>query len=115
MTAKAIQNVYIVADDMDKSAAFYEQAMGATIKFRDGARWTQFTVGNNNFALSSRDEAGPDATGATVVFETDDLAESREAVEKHGGTVVSERDMGSHGKTVTCTDPAGNLFQLFQR
>lgn len=115
MTIKRIQNVYLVADDMDAMVRFYEQALGLPIKFRDGTRWTQFNVGGSNLSLSSREEAGAEAKGGTVVFETDDLAALRAKVEQGGGKVLRERDMGSHGKTVTCVDPAGNLFQLFER
>ena len=116
MTVIAVQNVYVVAGDMDRAAHFYAHALGLTEKFRDGARWTQYKVGSGNFSLASAEEAGRGAaTGATPVFETDTLEETIAAVEQAGGRIVASRDMGSHGRTATCADPDGNIFQLFAR
>lgn len=115
MTVKKLQNAYYVVSDMDRACAFYRDALGLDLTFRDGDRWTQFKAGGVNFSLSSAEEAGPDAVGATVVFEVEDIAASQAAIEAAGGTVVSERDMGDHGRALTFRDSEGNLVQLFQR
>lgn len=112
-----IQNVYFVAEDVAATADFY-QALGLGLKFRDGERWAQFGAGGTNFSISSREEAPEEAaqtSGAVVVFEVDDIEAACAAVEAGGGTLGGRRDMGDHGKTVTFTDPAGNVCQLFQR
>lgn len=113
MSVQKIQSVYTVVNDMDALQAFYSQALGLQPKFRDKDRWTQFSVGNFNFALSSAEEAAPGAAGSVIVFEAAGLAGIRESVEGAGGKFVGERDMGSHGKVLTFTDPEGHPFQVF--
>jgi predicted enzyme related to lactoylglutathione lyase len=115
MTIKSLQNVYVVAEDMERMASFYGDALGLELKFRDGERWTQFRLGAGNFSLASPAEAGAGTTGAVPVFEVEDLDHAAARVAEGGGTVSERRDMGAHGLSARCTDPAGNRFQLFQR
>jgi predicted enzyme related to lactoylglutathione lyase len=100
---------------MDKAQAFYERALGLTLKFRDQSKWCQFGVGGTNFALSSAEEAAPGASGGVVVFEADDIEGIRESVEAAGGLFVSERDMGAHGRVLVFLDAESNVFQVFTR
>jgi predicted enzyme related to lactoylglutathione lyase len=115
MSVQGIQSIYTVVNNMDALQAFYSQVMGTQAKFRDKYRWTQFSVGNSNFALSSAEEAAPGAAGSVIVFEAAGLDGIRESVEGAGGKFVGERDMGSHGKVLTFTDPEGHLFQVFSK
>ncbi|MFV3074905.1 VOC family protein [Niveispirillum fermenti] len=115
MPIRRIQNIYVVAHDMERMAGFYGQALGAVLKFRDGDAWTQFGLGGGNFALASPAEAGAGDKGATVTFEADDPDAVAAAVEQAGGRILDRRNMGGHGRTVTCADPEGNVFQLFAR
>jgi predicted enzyme related to lactoylglutathione lyase len=115
MTIQRIQSVYTVVRDMDKAQAFYERALGLTLKFRDQSKWAQFGVGGSNFALSAAEEAAPGATGSVVVFEADSLEGIRESVEAAGGRLVSERDMGAHGKVLVLLDAENQIFQVFLR
>ncbi|MFV3126152.1 VOC family protein [Niveispirillum sp. KHB5.9] len=115
MTIRRIQNIYVVAGDMDRMAGFYQQALGAGLKFRDGGNWTQLSIGGGNFALASAVEAGAGDKGATVTFEADDPDAVAADVERLGGRILGRRDMGSHGSIVTCADPEGNVFQLFAK
>jgi len=115
MSVHRIQNVFYVTDNMDRLQEFYEQALGLKLKFRDGERWSQFVLGDGNFSLSSPDEAPEGAEGATVVFEVSDIESRKQMIVASGGSIVSERDMGSHGKTLAFTDPAGNVGQLLER
>jgi predicted enzyme related to lactoylglutathione lyase len=115
MSVQKIQSVYMVVNDMDSLHAFYSQVLGMPPKFRDKDRWTQFNIGGTNFALSSPEEAAPGASGSVIVFEAASLNGVRESVEGAGGKLVGERDMGSHGKVATFTDPEGRLFQVFSK
>lgn len=115
MAIQKIQSIYTVVRDMDKAQAFYERALGLTLKFRDSSKWLQFGVGGSNFALSSVEEAAPGATGSVVVFEADSVNGIRERVEAAGGEFVSERDMGSHGRVLVFLDAERQIFQVFSR
>lgn len=115
MSVLKLQSVYTITKDMDALQGFYSRILGMQPKFRDKDRWTQFTVGNNNFALSSPEEAAQGATGSVVVFEATGLDGISESVEGAGGKLLGERDMGAHGKVLTFMDPEGNPFQVFSK
>ncbi len=110
-----LQNVYYVVPDMASAVHFYDRVLGLTLKFRDGDKWAPFDAGGANFSLSSPDEAAEGATGATVVFQVEDADIVAAAIVEAGGAVLHRRDMGSHGVTVACRDPFGNVIQLFER
>lgn len=115
MSVQRIQSVYTVVSDMEVLQAFYSKVLGLQPKFRDQDRWTQFSIANTNFALSSAQEAAQGATGSVIVFEAAGLDGIRESVEDAGGSFVGERDMGAHGQVLTFTDPEGHPFQVFSK
>lgn len=115
MTIHKIQSVYTVVRDMDALQAFYGHVLNMPPKFRDADRWTQFSVGHTNFALSSAAEAALGASGSVVVFEADTLDGVGASVTAAGGRLVSQRDMGAHGAVLSFTDPEGHPFQVFSK
>ena len=107
-----VHGIYTVIRDMDGAQRFYAAALGIAPRFRDGARWCQFRLGEVNFALGSPEEASPGAAGSIAVFETAELDAAATRVAEAGGAVLSRRDMGAHGIVLTCADPEQNLFQF---
>ncbi|MBM3558561.1 MAG: glyoxalase [Alphaproteobacteria bacterium] len=114
MAVTKLQNAYYLTRDMDRAVAFWRDALGLELRFQDGSKWAQLRLGDSSIALSTPEEGAPEAVGATLVLETDDLVTARRAVEAHGGTVIDERKMGS-GVAITFRDPDGNIVQLYQR
>ncbi|MGJ7506421.1 VOC family protein [Variovorax sp. GT1P44] len=112
---KRLQNVFVVAQRPGELHAFYENALGLPLKFRDQDRWIQYAVGNTNVALASADEAAPASAGLVMVFEVEDFEGARERIEAAGGQMIGVRDMGSHGAVLSLRDPEGNMVQLFKR
>jgi predicted enzyme related to lactoylglutathione lyase len=111
-----IQNVYQVTRGFERSLAFYGDVLGMKLKFRDGEKWAQFDANGGRFALSSPEEAGPAASSNTViVFEVEDLAAGRAALEQAGAPILAVRDMGGHGSVLTARDPDGNVIQFFAK
>ena len=115
MSGVRIQNVYQVTSGMEAALRFYRDMLGMHVKFQDGEKWCQLDAGGGNFALSAPAEAAPGATGTVVVLEVDDLEARRAAIEADGVQVDDVRDMGDHGRVLTCRDPDGTIVQLFQR
>ena len=115
MPIDSIHSVYTVVRDMERSQAFYAKALGLPISFRDGNAWCQFAAGTTHFALASSDEAASGARGSVPVFRSHNLAYCRRSIEEAGGQVMEQRDMGSHGSVLTCSDPDRNIFQILAR
>lgn len=111
-----IQNVYQVSRDMSRALGFYRDVLGMKLKFQDGEKWAQLDANGARFAVASPEEAGAAAASNTVVvFEVDDLAAARQALEAAGAPILATRDMGNHGSTLTSRDPDGNIVQFFAR
>ena len=112
---KRLQNVFVVAQKPGELHAFYAEALGLPLKFRDQDRWIQYGVGNTNVALASREEGAPASAGLVMVFEVEDFEGAQERITTRGGQVLGMRDMGAHGTVLSLRDPEGNLVQLFKR
>lgn len=112
MAITRIQTIYVAADDVARTASFYEALFDAAPRFRDGDKWVQFSIGGTGFAVASPAEAAAGVMGAVTVFEASESADHDRLVAS-GAVVLETRDMGDHGRTQTYRDPAGNLLQLF--
>ena len=115
MTVSRLQNVHVVARDVELAADFWQRALGLSLQFSDGDRWIQLKAGEDGFAIASVAEGVAKQAGAVPVFETDDLESHAATIESCGGQVLSMRDMGGHGCVLTFSDPEGNIGQLFAR
>jgi predicted enzyme related to lactoylglutathione lyase len=115
VTVLRLQNVHIVAQDIERATNFWQGALGLPVRFRDADRWVQLQAGQQGFAISSQAEGVPGQIGAVPVFEVDDLEAQAASITEHGGQILSTRDMGSHGSVVTFSDPEGNVAQLLFR
>ncbi|OZI43231.1 VOC family protein [Bordetella genomosp. 4] len=116
MTASLrLQGVFLVTNDIDAQATFYEAILGLPLKFRDGQRWVQYDAGGARFALSNRAEAQPASNGMIPVYEVDSFDGIEAQVTQHGGQALGLRDMGDHGAVLSLRDPEGNVFQMFRR
>jgi predicted enzyme related to lactoylglutathione lyase len=110
-----VRTVYQITTKMDETVAFYSDVFGLPLKFRDGNKWSQFDAGGTGFALSSPEEAAPGAHGTVVVLEVDDLDQAQRALQAKGVSITAIRDMGTHGRVLSCHDPDGNVLQLFEK
>jgi predicted enzyme related to lactoylglutathione lyase len=110
-----VRTVYQITTKMEESLAFYRDVFSLPLEFRDGNKWAQFNAGGTGFALSSPEEAAPGAHGTVVVLEVDDLDQARQLLQAKGVSTTAVRDMGSHGRVLSCHDPDGNVLQLFER
>jgi predicted enzyme related to lactoylglutathione lyase len=112
---KRLQNVFVVAQKPGELHAFYAEALGLPLKFRDQDRWIQYGVGNANVSLASPEEGAPASAGLVMVFEVEDFEGAQERIRARGGQVLGMRDMGAHGAVLSLRDPEGNVVQLFKR
>ena len=114
---KGLQNVYVVATDVEEAVRFYRDVLGLPLKFQDGGRWAEFEVGSASFSVGAPGE-GPATPGggAVPVFEVESLEAALVALQKRGLAIEGGLiDMGAHGRYFTVRDPPGNSVLLFQR
>lgn len=108
-----INYVELPARDLDAAQAFYEAAFGWS--FTDyGPTYRAFNDGAFDGGFYRADLASSTAAGAAlVVLYARDLEAAREAVVRHGGTVVRDIFSFPGGRRFHFTDPNGNELAVW--
>jgi len=106
--------IEIPAKDPNQSATFYKKVFG----------WKSRTRGDGNLAFddTSGEVSGAWVTGRKSLSEVgtlvyiwcENIEISIKAVIANGGTIVQPLGMDAPEKTARFTDPAGNIFGLYQ-
>ncbi|MBN8892680.1 MAG: VOC family protein [Rhodospirillales bacterium] len=115
MAGIRIKSIVYPTKSVAAATRFYGEVLGLPVQFQDGDNWAQFRPDGGTLALAGPREQPPEAAGPVVTLEVADLDALRPRLAGAGVRVVAERDMGSHGRTLTIADPDGNLVHLFQR
>jgi predicted enzyme related to lactoylglutathione lyase len=110
-----LKSVLYPTTGMTASLAFYCDLLGLTLSFADGEHYAQLKTEGAAFALAGPREQPPEPAGPVVTLEVDSLDELRPRLAAAGTRIVVERDMGSHGRTVTVADPDGNLVHIYEK
>jgi len=106
-----IGNVFFPADDVLKTAEFYKDALGLSLKFIDGNRWASFSVAGATFAVASVEESGG-RTEATVSLLVEGGLSEFVAELREKGVSVSEPKVGRHERSALVEDPSGHTVIL---
>lgn len=107
-----IGNVLYSAGDVGEAVAFYRDALGLPLKFRDGDRFAALDGGGTTFAIAGPEE---DVTGGVpaISFKVDDVAAMTETLTAAGARLVRGPEEGPHEVRSVLRDPAGNPFILY--
>jgi predicted enzyme related to lactoylglutathione lyase len=99
--------VVLSTDDLDDSIRFYTEALGMSLKFRDGAHFAALDGGSVTVALATAvDHPMP---GRVVVgIKTADVDAAARSVEEHGGAVVKGPYDDAHERRAVVYDHQGN-------
>ena len=106
--------IEIPALDIDRSAYFYREVFGWQIRHRDdGSMAFDDTVGevSGSWVLGRKPAAEP---GLLIYIMVDSVAATVDAVTAHGGKIVQPIGMDAPEITARFSDPAGNVFGLYQ-
>jgi len=121
MRVRRIDHLVLTVDDVDRSAAFYADALGGTIETFDGGR-RAVSFGAQKLNLHPADDpyeprasvARPGTDDFCLVV--DDLAAARERLREGGVEVVHGpvEKVGARGpmESVYVRDPDGNLVEI---
>ena len=127
MNPPRLAHVFVFTSDLERMAAFYAGAMGLTRENSSDAGFVIMRAANGAdvalhqlppHILAEIDLQSParwrDDTALKMSFETDDLDAQRQVILDHGGQA---KDPWSWANTrfCECTDPEGNVVQIFQR
>lgn len=99
--------------DLEKSKAFYRDAVGLGEASTLHERWAEFELDGGVFALATGGEAIGIAPGSAfaVAFEVDDFDASLERLRAHGGN-AEEPFEAPTCRACFARDPDGNRFSL---
>jgi len=108
-----VEQVWFWVSDMDRAVAFYTEALGLELVRRHGGEWAELEAGGVRLALhGGASEDRP--AGGTVVFEVEDLDETRFAMELHGVALGGAGEAEGLARFISFTDPDGNRMQLIE-
>jgi len=112
MTTHDVRMVVLSTDDLDASIAFYSEALGMALKFRDGSHYAALDGGSITLALATAvDHPMP---GSVVVgIKTDDVDAAAAAVEAHGGAIVRGPYDDAHERRAVVYDHKGNPLVFY--
>ncbi|GGK83723.1 hypothetical protein Sme01_17810 [Sphaerisporangium melleum] len=110
--AQKLGNVLIPVDDLDKALAFYVEALGLTVKFRDGDRFAALDAGGVTIALAAPAEqvAG---TATAPSYKVGDLSGTVDALVAAGAELLAGPEAGPHETRAVLRDPSGNVLVLY--
>ena len=107
--------VEIPADDVQRSAAFYEAVFGWSVRVRgDGTTAFDDTTGEVSGAWVTGRAPAFDP-GLLVYVMVDDAAATVDAVVAHGGEIVQPIGADAPEITARFRDPGGNVIGIYQQ
>lgn len=106
-----IGQLIIPVDDISAALAFYHDALGMQVLFRDGDRYAAVHDGAATLALAAPQEQS--ALGrAQIAFKVDDVAATAEQLLARG-VAVGPVIRGEHELRAVAEDPSGNPLVLY--
>lgn len=100
-------------DDLDAAVAFYRDALGLPVKFRDGDRYCAIDAGGLTLGLAAQEERI--VTETAPVFRVDDIEHSLAAMVAAGAAIVQPLQRGPHEARVVLRAPGGGTLVLSAR
>jgi lactoylglutathione lyase len=113
MSEHQVKLIILSTDDLDESIRFYDQTLGMSLKFRDGAHFAALDGGPVTLALAT--EVDHPIPGQVVVgIKTDDVDAAAMAVEASGGGVVKGPYDDAHERRAVVYDNKGNGIVFYK-
>ena len=107
MSEYDVRMVVLSTDDLDESIRFYTEALGMTLKFRDGAHYAALDGGSITLALATPVDH-PLPGRVAVGIKTADVDGAAKAIEDSGGAVVKAPYNDAHERRAVVYDNKGN-------
>jgi len=112
MSEHDVRTIMLSTEDLDASIAFYE-ALGMTVKFRDGSHFAALDGGSVTLALATRIDH-PIPGQVVVGIRTADVDAAARAVEEAGGEIVRAAYDDAHERRAVVYDNQGNGLVFYK-
>lgn len=106
-----VKMIVLSTDDLDESIRFYEE-LGMPLKFRDGAHFAAMDGGAVTVALATSVDH-PIHGQVVVGVKTADVDGAAQAIEAHGGGIVTQPYNDAHERRAVVYDNKGNGLVLY--
>ena len=100
-------------DDLDAAVAFYRDALGLPVKFRDGGRYCAIDAGGFTLGLAAGEERI--VTEAAPAFRVENIEHSMAAMLAAGASIARPLERGPHEARVVLHAPGGGTLVLSAR
>lgn len=102
-----VRMVLVSTDNLDESITFYTEALGMTLKFRDGTHFAAIDGGSITIALATAIDH-PIPGQVVIGIKTDDVDAAAKATEESGGAILKEPYNDAHERRAVVYDSTGN-------
>ncbi len=112
---QAVTGVYMVIlmqEDLQASTEFYKK-LGLKVVFHIPGKWSELEVGGMKIGLCPS-PATAKGHHSGLVFQVADVMATYAALKEEGIAFLNEPTVAAHGIMVSCADPSGNMFDLYQ-
>lgn len=120
MKINGINVVFLYVEDMARSRAFYEEALGLDNVAREEDNWVEWKLPTGSNLAICRARAGkmegatPDRTTVRFSLVVDDIDGAADKLAETGAASVPEILDGPGFRFIDFNDPDGNLLRLLQ-
>ena len=113
--AVGLDTVMIDVADMDRTVAFYRDAVGLALEMTSPF-WSSFALGSGaSLGLhGGRKDAGPRPSAWTLGLHVDDILAARDRIVTGGGRTAGDLHDIPGGVILDLSDPEGNAFEIIQ-
>jgi len=106
----------IPAIDVSTSSTFYQEVFGWRVRQRgDGSIAFDDTVGEVSGTWVVGRKPAAEGPGLLIYIMVDSMTATVDAITEHGGRIVQPIGMDAPEITARFSDPAGNVFGLYQQ
>lgn len=118
MIVEKLHTIWCQTSDMDRSVAFYRDALGLRLEVHSPF-WSQFAIGENKLGLHPTLEGqapphGIYGKGWFLGLQVDDLGSLKRIVRQAGATIYGDFHDVPGGVVLDFADPDGNVIEAFQ-
>ncbi len=112
---KAVSNVWLPVDDMQRALGFYGDTLGIPVK-ENYDEWALLELDGLLIGLNARESEQPGAEGGAVIsFRAQEpLEQAVESLQGKGVEVVDGITDHEWGRVAAFKDPDGNSLELFE-